>query len=87
MPNWVKSLTIKNDKQMANINRLSRLMKMSWEIQRSKRKTRSKALQAAWAIFSNEDVTVYYLTRKLNHNRPVKPKAQGQFSLFNAATL
>ena len=72
---------------MANISRLSRLMKMSWEIQRSKRNTRSKALQAAWAIFSNEDVTVFYLTRKLNHNHPVKPKALNQFSLFNPVTL
>ena len=69
-----------------NISRLSRLMKMSWEIQRNRRNTRSKALIAAWAIFSNEDVTVYYLTRKLNHQRPLKPKAQDQFSLFNPVT-
>ena len=65
-----------------NISRLSRLMKMSWEIQRCRRNTRSKALTAAWAIITNEDVTVFYLTRKLNHHRPLKPKAQEQFSLF-----
>ena len=65
-----------------NINNLSRLMKMSWDIQRSKRKTRSKALQAAWAIFSNEDITVYYLVTKLNHHRPVKEKALNQMALF-----
>jgi hypothetical protein len=58
-------------------------MKMSWEIQRNRRNTRSKALQAAWAIFSNEDVTVYYLVTKLNHHRPVKQKALNQISLFN----
>jgi hypothetical protein len=61
---------------------LSRLMKMSWEIQRRKRSTRAKALIAAWAIISNEDVTVYYLTRKLNHGRPVKQQALNQMALF-----
>jgi len=64
-------------------NRLSRLMHISWAIQRSKHKSRSKALQAAWAIFSNEDVTVFYLIKKLNHHKPVKPQAQNQFSLFS----
>lgn len=62
----------------------SRLMRISWDIQRAKNKTRSKALQAAWAIFSNEDITVNYLTRKLNSNRPLKQHVQHQFSLFNA---
>jgi len=62
--------------------RLSRLMKISWDIQRSKRKTRSKALQAAWAIISNEDITVFYLVRRLNHNKPVTKQAINQFSLF-----
>ena len=66
-----------------NIKRLSRLMKISWDIQRAKNKTRSKALQAAWAIFSNEDITVYYLVTKLNHHRPVKEKAINQMALFN----
>lgn len=68
---------------MANsIKNLSRLMKLSWDIQRSKHKTRSKSLQAAWAIFSNEDVTVYYLVTKLNHHRPVKEKSLNQIALF-----
>lgn len=66
-----------------HMQKLSRLMKLSWEIQRSKRSSRSKSLTAAWAICSNEDVTVFYLTRRLNHNRPVQ-KALNQFSLFNA---
>ena len=65
-----------------NITRLSRLMRISWDIQRAKQKTRSKALQAAWAIISNEDITVFYLVRKLNHHKPVKPQAANQFSLF-----
>ncbi len=65
----------------------SRLMKMSWEIQRSKRNSRSKALTAAWAILSNEDVTVFYLTKKMCHGRPVTPKVLNQLSLFNSANL
>ncbi len=72
---------------MVSNNRLSRVMKMSWEIQRSKSKTRSKALIAAWAIFSNEDVTVFYLMKRLNHDRPVKVKAINQMGLFNRQIL
>ena len=66
-----------------NIKNLSRLMRISWDIQRSKNNTRSKALQAAWAILSNEDITVLYLVTKLNRSRPVKDKHLNQFSLFN----
>ncbi len=72
---------------MQNTKFLSRLMKMSWDIQRSKANSRSKALKAAWTIVTNEDVAIFYLTRKLNHNRPVKPKALSQISLFNPVTL
>jgi hypothetical protein len=68
---------------MTNTDNLSRLMRISWDIQRRRNKTRSKALMAAWAIFNNEDITVQYLARKLNHNRPVTQKAAGQFALFN----
>ena len=66
---------------MAN-KTLSRLMRISWDIQRRKNKTRSKALQAAWAIFSNEDITVLYLVTKLNHNKPVKDKHLNQMAIF-----
>ena len=68
---------------MVTTNNLSRLMRISWDIQKNKKKTRSKSLRAAWAIFSNEDITVQYLARKLNHNKPVPHKAMGQFGLFN----
>ncbi len=67
---------------MVSTERKARLMKLSWHIQRSKRNTRSKALQAAWAILQNEGVTVYYLIRKLNHNKPVNQQSLNQFSLF-----
>jgi hypothetical protein len=60
----------------------SRLMFLSWQKQKSKNKTRSKALQAAWAICSNEEITVHYLTRKLNNNKPLAPKTERQYSLF-----
>jgi hypothetical protein len=62
--------------------RLSRLMTISWAIQRKKCNTRSKALMQAWAIIGNEDITMSYLVQKLNHNKPVKPIVQKQFTLF-----
>ena len=49
---------------MKHSTRLSYLMVLSWEIQRKKKSTRSKALQAAWAITLNEDITVYYLVKR-----------------------
>ena len=61
---------------------LSRLMRISWDIQRRRSTTRSKALRAAWAIFSNEDITISYLTRRLNHDKPVKERNQRQLALF-----
>ena len=64
-------------------NKLSRLMKLSWDIQKRKCSTRSKALTSAWAIVNNEDITVWYLTRKLNRNKPLKWQAQNQLALFN----
>lgn len=69
------------------MHRLSRLMKMSWDIQKQKHSTRSKALSAAWAIVSNEDITVYYLVKKLAGRRPISSQEAGQFSLFNPSTL
>ena len=46
---------------MKHTTRLSYLMLLSWEIQRKRKSTRCKSLQAAWAIMLNEDITVYYL--------------------------
>ena len=66
-----------------SINRLSRLMKMSWDIQKTKRKNRSKSLTAAWAIMSNEDVTIHYLAVRLNRNKEVPQRALNQMSIFN----
>jgi len=67
---------------MANTLQLSRLMRISWDIQKRKHKTRSKALIAAWAILTNEEITVQYLTRKLNRNKPLPHHVTEQFDLF-----
>ena len=69
---------------MKQTNKLSRLMRMSWEIQKSRHSNRSKSLQSAWAIFSNEEITVYYLVKKLSNTRPVTIKALEQFTLFKS---
>ncbi len=49
--------------------KLSRLMYLSWEIQRKRKCSRSRSLFAAWAIFLNEDITVYHLVRKHSAER------------------
>ena len=67
---------------MATNYRLSRLMKISWDIQKTKSKTRSKSLAAAWAIVSNEDITIRYLALRLNRNKEVKQRALNQMSIF-----
>jgi hypothetical protein len=66
---------------MQNIHR-SRLMRLSWEIQKRKNRTRSKALLAAWAIFLNEDITVYHLTRKHSHERYANKVHPDHLTLF-----
>lgn len=59
-------------------------MVLSWEVQRKKHISRSKALQAAWAITLNEDITIYYLVRRHSHQRyPNKVQAQ-DLALFSA---
>ena len=67
---------------MARTIHLSRLMRISWDIQRNKKKTRSKSLQAAWALYSCEDIAVQYLTRKLNGDKQPTKRVEGQYSLF-----
>ena len=52
-------------------------MQLSWEVQRKKHITRGKALQAAWAIANNEDVTIYYLVKRHStRNTPNKIEAR-----------
>ncbi|HMR82564.1 MAG TPA: hypothetical protein PKE30_05515 [Niabella sp.] len=47
----------------------SKLMRLSWQIQRSRKCNRSKSLVSAWAIYLNEDITVYHLVRKHSPER------------------
>ena len=68
---------------MKHTTRLSYLMVLSWEIQRKKKRSRSKSLQAAWAITLNEDITIYYLVKRHSHsNYPNKVQAKN-LTLFS----
>lgn len=67
---------------MQHSTQLSRLMRMSWEIQRKKCSTRSKALQAAWAICQNEDITIYYLVKRHSHTHGRDMVKTNHLSLF-----
>ena len=62
---------------------LSRLMRLSWEIQRKKKCSRSKSLISAWAIVQNEDVTIYYLVKKHSHTRYPNKTGSNDLTLFN----
>lgn len=67
--------------------KLSRLMVLSWEIQRKKKCNRSKALVSAWAIMLNEDITIYYLVGRFSYcsnSYPNKVKA-ADLSLFKSS--
>lgn len=57
-------------------------MYLSWEIQRKKKCTRSKSLFAAWAIYLNEDITVYHLVKKHSHERHPNRIAPTDLILF-----
>lgn len=62
--------------------RKSRLMRLSWSIQKSKKYNRSKALFSAWVIFKNEDITVHYLTRRYSHERYYNKVNPNALTLF-----
>jgi hypothetical protein len=61
---------------------LSRLMYLSWEIQRKKKFTRSRSMSAAWAIYLTEDITVYHLVKKHSHHRYENKTASESLTLF-----
>lgn len=62
---------------------LSRLMRMSWEIQRRRKSSHYRSLCSAWAIFLNEDITVYHLVKKHSPERYANRVEAGQLTLFN----
>jgi len=59
-------------------------LRISRDIQKTKNKTRSESLQAAWLLFASEDVAVLYLIRKMNGGKDVSKRALNQYSLFPA---
>ncbi|MDI3318395.1 hypothetical protein [Pinibacter soli] len=68
---------------MYNNIQLSKLMFLSWEIQRKRKLNRTNALRSAWAILQNEDITIYYLTRRFSHTHYPNKVASQNLTLFN----
>ena len=68
---------------MKHSTRLSYLMQLSWEVQRKKGITRSRALLAAWAITQNEDITIYYLVKRHSHNHYTNKVQAKELALFH----
>lgn len=64
-------------------NQRSRLMRLSWEIQKKRNSNRSKSLFAAWSIFLNEDITVFYLLQKHSHEHYRNKVQSHHLTLFN----
>ncbi|OLY94488.1 hypothetical protein SAMN05444008_101103 [Cnuella takakiae] len=64
---------------------LSRLMRMSWEIQRKRKCNRSRSLFAAWAILQNEDTTIFYLVRRFSHSHYPNKVRLADLTLFGVA--
>ena len=60
----------------------SRLMCLSWEIQRKRKSNRSRALLAAWAIYQNEDITVFHLVKKHSHEKHPNKFQMDNLTLF-----
>lgn len=69
---------------MIQTARKSMLMKLSWDIQkRTQKLNRSKALQSAWAILNNEEITLRYMSKVVNHNRRYGLQIYNQLQVFN----
>ena len=67
---------------MQHTTRLKYIMGLSWEIQRIKRCERAKALQSAWAISLNEDVTIFYLVKRYSHESNRNMSSPQSLQLF-----
>ena len=61
----------------------SRLMRLSWEVQKHRKSNRSKALLSAWTIFLNEDITIYYLVQKHSTAQNAGKVKSQHLTLFN----
>lgn len=77
------TITLKIYSDMTHNKRLTHLMILSWEIERTKHLSRSKALQAAWAITNHADITIHYLVRRHSHAHNPNKVSPEQVQLFN----
>jgi hypothetical protein len=93
-----KPTSIKSQKLfgMQHLTRLSKLMHLSWEIQKrkryslmqksrkakKKRSLRSLAVEMAWTIMLTEDITVYHLVRRHSHEHNRNKVVINELSLF-----
>lgn len=62
---------------------LAHLMRLSWEVQRTKKFNRSRSLRSAWAIVLTEDITVFHLVRKHRSERNPEKVDSKELALFN----
>jgi hypothetical protein len=62
---------------------LSKLMRISWQIQYRRKSSRSKSLMAAWAIFLNDDIMVHHLVKKHSHERYANKVDASTLTLFS----
>jgi hypothetical protein len=58
------------------------IMTLSWELQRKKKLTRSKALMTAWSITQHADITIYYLVKKHSHKHYENKVTPTSLTLF-----
>ena len=62
---------------------LSTIMRLSWKIQQMKKHNRSKSLVAAWVIYQQADIMVYYLVKKHTpEQRPADVKTKNLTLFF-----
>ena len=62
---------------------LSTIMRLSWKIQQMKKHNRSKSLVAAWVIYQQADIMVYYLIKKHTPDqRPAETKTKNLTLFF-----
>ena len=62
---------------------LSTIMRLSWKIQHLKKHSRSKSLVAAWVIFQQADIMVYYLTKKHTPTQRSAEPSTSNLTLFS----
>ena len=68
---------------MKHKTRLENLMRLSWEVQRTKKFDRSRSLRSAWAIVLTEEITVFHLVRKHRGDLNPDKKKKKELALFS----